>query len=73
MSVKTNAIRIVETAKIDYTLHSYPCKEALDALTVAGKISEINDTFKTVFVKGIITNQNGKKVCKANIQLGVRE
>ena len=44
-----------------------------DVLTVTGKISEINDTFKTVFVKGTITNQNGKKVCKANIQLGVRE
>ena len=59
-------------------LHSVETKFSLpvfpgDVLTVAGKISEINDTFKTVFVKGTITNQNGKKVCKANIQLGVRE
>ena len=59
-------------------LHSVETKFSLpvypgDVLTVTGKISEINDTFKTVFVKGTITNQNGKKVCKANIQLGVRE
>ena len=59
-------------------LHSVETKFSLpvypgDKLTVSGKISEINDTFKTVFVKGVITNQNGKKVCKANIQLGVRE
>ena len=61
-----------------YLLHSVETKFSLpvypgDVLTVTGKISEINDTFKTVFVKGTITNQNGKKVCKANIQLGVRE
>ncbi|MBQ8604308.1 MAG: MaoC family dehydratase [Oscillospiraceae bacterium] len=59
-------------------LHSVETKFSLpvfpgDVLTVTGKISEINDTFKTVNVKGTITNQNGKKVCKANIQLGVRE
>ena len=59
-------------------LHSVETKFSLpvfpgDVLTVAGKISEINETFKTVFVKGTITNQDGKKVCKANIQLGVRE
>ena len=59
-------------------LHSVETKFSLpvfpgDVLTVAGKVSEINETFKTVFVKGTITNQDGKKVCKANIQLGVRE
>ncbi len=59
-------------------LHSVETKFSLpvypnDTLTITGKISEINDTFKTVFVKGTITNQEGKKVCKANIQLGVRE
>ena len=43
-----------------------------DTLKVSGKITEINDTFKVVTVKGTITNQDGKKVCKANIQLGVR-
>ena len=53
MSVKTNAIRIVETAKIDYVLHSYPCKEALDAVTVAGKIgADIERVFKTLVTEG---------------------
>lgn len=53
MSLKTNAIRIVETAKIDYILHSYPCKEALDAVTVAGKIgAEIERVFKTLVTEG---------------------
>ena len=53
MSIKTNAIRIVETAKIDYVLHSYPCKEALDAITVAGKIgAEIERVFKTLVTVG---------------------
>ncbi len=53
MSIKTNAIRIVETAKIDYVLHSYPCKEALDAVTVAGKIgAEIERVFKTLVTVG---------------------
>lgn len=44
-----------------------------DCLKISGKISEINETFKTVVVKGVITNQDNKKVCKALIQLGVRE
>lgn len=53
MSVKTNAIRIVENAKIDYILHSYPCKEALDAVTVAGKIgADIDRVFKTLVTEG---------------------
>ena len=53
MSIKTNAIRIVETAKIDYVLHSYPCKEALDAITVAGKIgADIKRVFKTLVTVG---------------------
>ena len=44
-----------------------------DVLTVTGKISEINDTFKIVTIKGNIKNQDGKTVCKAVIQAGVRE
>ena len=43
----------METAKIDYILHSYPCKEALDAVTVAGKIgAEIERVFKTLVTEG---------------------
>ena len=44
-----------------------------DKLTVTGKISEINDTFKIATIKGNIKNQDGKTVCKAVIQAGVRE
>ncbi|MEG2192865.1 MAG: MaoC/PaaZ C-terminal domain-containing protein, partial [Oscillospiraceae bacterium] len=44
-----------------------------DTLMVQGKVSELNDTFKTIIIKGTITNQDGKKVCKAVIQAGMRE
>ena len=44
-----------------------------DVLTVTGKISEVNETFKIVTIKGNIKNQDGKTVCKAVIQAGVRE
>ncbi len=59
-------------------LHSVSTKFSLpvfpgDTLTVFGEIKELNETFKTISVKGYIKNQNGKKVCKADIQLGVRE
>ena len=59
-------------------LHSVETKFSLpvfpgDTLCVQGKVSEINDTFKTLIIKGTITNQDGKKVCKAVIQAGVRE
>ena len=59
-------------------LHSVSTKFSLpvfpqDKLTVSGKITELNDTFKTITIKGVITNQNGKKVCKAEIQAGIRE
>lgn len=43
-----------------------------DVLTVSGKVSEINDTFSTITIKGTITNQDGVKVCKGVIQAGVR-
>ncbi len=59
-------------------LHSVSTKFSLpvfpgDTLEVSGEIKELNETFKTAVVKGFIKNQNGKKVCKAEIQLGVRE
>jgi 3-hydroxybutyryl-CoA dehydratase len=44
-----------------------------DTLTVSGKINELNDSFKLAFIKGEIKNQDGIKVCKAKIQIGVRE
>lgn len=43
-----------------------------DTLTVTGKVAEKNDTFRMITVKAEITNQDGKKVSKATIQVGVR-
>lgn len=43
-----------------------------DTLTVTGKIAEKNDTFRLITVKAEITNQSGKKVSKATLQVGVR-
>lgn len=42
-----------------------------DTLTVTGKVHEINETFGTITIKGVITNQNGEKVTRGLIQAGV--
>lgn len=44
-----------------------------DVLTVEGEVVEKNDTFRFVVIKAIIKNQNGKKVLKAKLQVGVEE
>lgn len=52
-TVKTNAMRILETSNINYILHSYPCSEPLDGVTVAGKIGKpVEVVFKTLVTKG---------------------
>lgn len=51
--VKTNAVRIVETAGVTHQIHSYDAKEALDAVTVAGKIGfDASRVFKTLVTIG---------------------
>ena len=51
--VKTNAVRIVETHGVKYTLHSYPCKEPLDGVTVAEKLgADVSRVFKTLVTQG---------------------
>ena len=51
--VKTNAVRIVETHGAAYTLHSYPCKEAIDGVTVAQKLgADVKSVFKTLVTQG---------------------
>ncbi len=42
-----------------------------DRLTVTGEVTEKNDALKMLFVKGKITNQNGKKVSSAEIKVYV--
>ena len=50
---KTNAVRIVETHGEEYTLHTYPCKEAVDGVTVAGLIGrDPGQVFKTLVTRG---------------------
>ena len=50
---KTNAVRIVETAKIDCEVLSYECGEALDGVTVAQKLgADVEYVFKTLVTQG---------------------
>ena len=41
-----------------------------DTLTVTGKVAQINDSTRTVEIKALITNQDGKKVVKGKILVG---
>lgn len=51
--VKTNAVRIVETHGAAYALHTYPCKEPLDGVTVAAKLgADVRRVFKTLVTQG---------------------
>ncbi len=57
-------------------LHSVEAKFAKpvyigDTLTVTGKISEINETFRTIVIKASIVNQHGQRVTRGLIQAGV--
>ena len=42
-----------------------------DTLTISGKVSEVQETFKRIIIKTRITNQNGKTVNRASITAGV--
>lgn len=57
-------------------LHSVEAKFAKpvfigDTLTVTGKVTEVNETFGEVTIKGVIENQNGQKVTRGLIKAGV--
>ncbi|MDO4323067.1 MAG: MaoC family dehydratase [Lachnospiraceae bacterium] len=41
-----------------------------DHLTVTGKVQERNETFQTVTLKVVITNQNKEKVCRGKMRIG---
>ena len=52
---KTNAMRLLEAAKIPYIMHTYPHKdgESVDGVLVAGKLGQpIERVFKTLVTKG---------------------
>jgi len=43
----------VETHKLPYTLHTYPCKEAVDGVTVAGMLGvPVERVYKTLVTQG---------------------
>lgn len=44
-----------------------------DTLTVSGTVSEIDETFGTIVIKAVITNQNNQKVTRGVIRAKVRE
>ena len=42
-----------------------------DTLTISGKVSEVNETFREITIKATITNQDGVKVTRGVIKAGV--
>lgn len=42
-----------------------------DTLTIEGKVSEKNDTYRLIRIKAVIRNQNNEKVSKAELQVGL--
>lgn len=51
--IKTNVMRILDKAKIPYSFHTYEAGEALDGVTVAGKIGKPAElVFKTLVTAG---------------------
>ena len=42
-----------------------------DVLTVEGKVDEKNDTYSLIRIKAVIRNQDGVKVSKADMQIGL--
>lgn len=50
---KTNAMRFLETKKIDYTVNSYECDEFIDGVTMAKALGQpIEETYKTLVAQG---------------------
>lgn len=50
---KTNAMRILDKNGVEYTVYSYPCKEAIDGVSVAEKLSApVDVVFKTLVTRG---------------------
>ena len=70
---KTNAVRMLETANIPFRLYTYACKEALDGITVAGKIGiEPERCFKTLVTVGS-DRKNYVFVLPANEELDLKK
>jgi len=44
-----------------------------DILTIVGTVVEKNDIFKAIWLKVVIKNQEGKKVCRAKMRVGIQK
>jgi 3-hydroxybutyryl-CoA dehydratase len=44
-----------------------------DTLKISGKVSYINEAYKQIEIKAVVTNQYNKKVSKATIKVGVMD
>lgn len=50
---KTNAMRFLESKKIDYEVNSYECSEFIDGVTMALEIGQpVEETYKTLVAQG---------------------
>ena len=55
--VKTNAMRMLDRAKIPYTLHTYTPDDGIDGLSVARKLGQPEErVYKTLVTKGKSTH-----------------
>jgi Cys-tRNA(Pro)/Cys-tRNA(Cys) deacylase len=51
--IKTNAMRILDKNKIDYTINTYECDEFIDGVTVARNLGQpFESSFKTLVAAG---------------------
>ena len=51
--LKTNAMRILDKHKVNYTLNTYACEEFIDAVTVADQLGQsYENSFKTLVAVG---------------------
>jgi Cys-tRNA(Pro)/Cys-tRNA(Cys) deacylase len=58
---KTNAMRILDTKKIAYTMHTYECDEFVDAIQIADMLNlPYEKVYKTLVTQGNITSGNSK-------------
>ncbi|MCR5627418.1 MAG: MaoC family dehydratase [Lachnospiraceae bacterium] len=60
---------LIQSVEIKFSQPVYPG----DELTVSGEVTEKNDTFNLIKVKVSVRNQEGKKVLKGSMQIGVME
>ena len=58
---------LIHSVKTKFSGAVYPG----DELTIEGSVTEKNDTFELIIVKVVIRNQDGAKVLKAEMQIGV--